>query len=132
MPNAHVRVWAKCLREKDLDSVDIQKAFGGKILENTAQKVGSKYVPPFATVETVDADQRLTVTQYEVTADIGSLDPQASIFYELDCRGRMIRELSTSFQTGGKRGSSDKPGDWRYIPPEGNGARLLKILCVAR
>lgn len=132
MPSAHVRVWTKCLREKALDSIDIQKDFGGKILENTAQKVGSKYVPPFATVETVDADKRLTITLYEVTANIGNLDPQASIFYELDCRERMIRELSVSIQTGGKRGSSNESGDWRYVPPEGNGARLLKILCVAR
>jgi len=24
-----------------------------------------------------------------------------------------------------------KPSDWSYVPPEGNGARLLKILCPA-
>src|SRR6266851_4094922 len=45
------------------------------------------------------------------------------------CAERMLRELSISIQTKGQGGSRDKPGDWKYVPPEGNAARLLKILC---
>jgi hypothetical protein len=29
----------------------------------------------------------------------------------------------------GKEGLSDKPSSWEYVPPEGSGATLLKILC---
>src|SRR5690348_12106694 len=50
-PGAHIRVWIKCLNQKDVDDVDISKDFDGAILENTARKIASYYVPPFARVE---------------------------------------------------------------------------------
>ncbi|MGU7844014.1 hypothetical protein ACV22V_31705 [Burkholderia sp. AW33-5] len=46
MASDHVRVWTKCLRQMDLDGVDIKKDFGGKILEKAAAKTRSAYVPP--------------------------------------------------------------------------------------
>jgi len=112
-----------------MDSVDIKKDFGGKILNNTAHKFLELYVPPIARIETIDADQRMTITQYEETANIGDLKPQSTILYELNCSERMSRELSMDFQVNGKSGALHKPSDWRYVPPEGNGARLLKMLC---
>ncbi|MFK4442940.1 hypothetical protein ABH944_003277 [Caballeronia udeis] len=81
--------------------------------------------------QNLNADRILTVTQYEVTADTGTIDPQASILYELNCRDRMMRELSIPIHAGNKNGFSDKPGEWKYVPPEGNSARLLKMLCAA-
>jgi hypothetical protein len=125
----HIRVWTKCLPQTAMDSIDIKKDFAGQILENTAQKVAHYYVPPIAALEAVDVDQAMTITQYEETADISNIQPRASIFYELNCPERMMRELSIYVQASGKSGSRDKPSDWRYVPPEGNGARLLKILC---
>jgi hypothetical protein len=71
----------------------------------------------------------MQITEYEEIANIGSIEPHAKIFYELNCPERMSRELSIYFQADGKSGSFDKPSDWKYIPPEGNGSRLLKILC---
>jgi hypothetical protein len=65
-------------------------------------------------------------------ADAGTIDPQASIFYELNCRDRMMRELSISIHARSKSGSLNSPTEWKYVPPEGNGARLLKILCRAQ
>jgi hypothetical protein len=44
----------------------------------------------------------------------------------------MMRELSFDIMVNGKSGSLDKPSDWKYVPPEGNGASLLKILCPLR
>jgi len=40
-PDGHIRVWTKCLLQKDMDSIDIKKDFDGTILENTAQKVAN-------------------------------------------------------------------------------------------
>src|SRR5262249_5215529 len=59
-PDRHLRVWTKCLAQKDLDAIDITREFSGRILEDTAQKVARSYVPPFATVENITADQSLT------------------------------------------------------------------------
>jgi hypothetical protein len=128
----HVRVWIKCLRQSDLDGIDVTKDVNGKILEGTAQKVAKYYNPPILLAQNLDADQKLAITTYEVTANLAGFQPQASIFYELSCAERMMRELSISITSGGKSGFKNKPSDWQYAPPEGNGARLLKILCRVR
>ncbi|MBN3761139.1 hypothetical protein [Burkholderia sp. Ac-20365] len=124
-----LRVWVKCLRQRDLDAVDIKESFGGKILENTAKKVADYYVPPISTVQSLDAEQAMTITQYEETADVAAIQPQASIFYEISCTERKIRELSMTINMRGRRGSDDKSSEWKFVPPEGNAANLLKILC---
>jgi hypothetical protein len=125
----HIRVWTKCLRRKDLDSIDIQKPANRQILEGTAQKVAQHYIPPIAATEESTADQRVFVTEYEVMADLAGIAPQVSIFHELNCPERMVRELSISVKVNGKIGFSDKPSAWRYVGPETNGARLLRMLC---
>jgi hypothetical protein len=58
-PDGHIRVWTKCLPQKEMDSVDIEKDFDGKILENTAQKVARYYMPPLAAIEAIDANQAM-------------------------------------------------------------------------
>lgn len=129
-PNGYLRVWTKCLPIKDIDSIDIKKDFDGKILENTAQKIIRSYVPPLATVETaIDFDQAMVITQYEETANLSSIQPLARIFYEINCSEQMLRELSISVRVEDKFGSRDRPEDWKYVAPETNGARMLKILC---
>ncbi|MGF6639488.1 hypothetical protein [Paraburkholderia sp. MM6662-R1] len=128
----HLRVWTKCLRQKDLDSVDTETDHGKAIVEEAARKVARYYVPPIASLQPLTAQQALTVTLYEVTADLGSLQTQASIFYELDCPKRMYRELSIYIPSSGKGRSEDTPTEWQFVPPEGNVATLLRLLCAAQ
>lgn len=125
----HIRVWTKCLLQKDLDSVNIKNDYGGKILENSAQKALKPYIPPIARVEDVDYDKSITISLYEETANIADLKEHMRIFYEFDCRERRVRELSMYIYYSGKTGSRRTPNEWAYVPPEGNGARLLKLLC---
>jgi hypothetical protein len=102
-------------------------------LENAAKKVARYYIPPIALVEeNIDFDRSIAITAYEETANIGHIQPTARIFYELNCFDRMLRELSISIERNNKSGSRDKPTDWKYVPPEGNGATLLKLLCPTR
>lgn len=128
-PEHRVKVWIKCLPESALNRIDIQKDFGGQIAKNAAQKIADYYVPPIAMVEEIDFDHMIGIAAYEEIANIGHLQPQARIFYELNCSERMLRELSINVQAKSESGSSDVPRDWKYVPPEGNAARLLKILC---
>jgi hypothetical protein len=117
--DGHMRVWTKCLLLKDMDRIDVKKDFGGKILENAARKVSRHYVPPIAVVDqSIDFDRSIVITQYEETANIADVEPVARIFYELDCSERMMRELSIDLRASGKRRSTDKPSDWKHIPPE--------------
>jgi hypothetical protein len=130
-PDRHLRVWTKCLSQKDMEAVDIKNDFGGKILENATRKMygRSPYMPPIARVESIDFDQATIVTVFEETANISYIRPHSTIFYELNCPQKMLRELSLSIEVNGQHGSRDTPSEWRFIPPEGNWASLLKILC---
>ena len=74
-------------------------------------------------------DQMETIVPMELTADADSISPTARIFYELNCSQKMYRELSVSFSVNGKHGSIDEPSAWKFVPPEGNGASLQKLLC---
>ena len=130
-PDKHLRVWTKCLAQTD-EAIDIAKDFDGQIVKNAAQKIAHYYVPPIARVQNVDAEQSVVITGYEETANIGNIQPRAQIFYELDCSERMLRELSISVNANGKVGSVNKPGEWKYVAPEGNATSLLKILCPIR
>jgi hypothetical protein len=101
-------------------------------VRGAAQKYLQHYVPPIVKLENMGTDQRIDAIQYEVTADIGDIQPQATILYELNCSQKMARELSTDIVVNGKHGFRDKPSDWMYTPPEGNGTRLLQMLCPSR
>lgn len=125
----HLRVWTKCLLQKDLDGVDIKGEYGGRIVENAARKVLDKYIPPIASLEKPNFDQLIAVIQYEETANVSGIQPNARFFYELNCSERMLRRLSTYVRINGRDGFDDKPSNWEYVSPEGNGARLLKLLC---
>jgi len=109
--DGHVRVWTKCLSQKEMDDIDIKHDFGGQILENAAQKVAHYYLPPFTEVaKNIDVDQIITIIQYEETANISYILPHAKIYYDLDCSQKMLRELSVDISAKGKRGGTDQPG----------------------
>lgn len=125
----YVRVWTKCLFQKDLDSVDINSDLGRSITERAAQKVLDVYVPPIALVEDINFDQAMGIIRYEETANVSDFNPAARFFYEFNCPERKVRRLSTYIRSNGKEGSDDKTSDWSHVGPEGSGATLVKILC---
>src|SRR5262245_7665524 len=126
-PEHHVRVWAKCLPQEA--DKDIEKDLARTIADKAAQKILDGYVPPIIVTGDMNFDQIPEIVGYEEFANSDHVQPQARIFYELNCSERMIRELSIHIEAKGKVGSSDTPKDWQYVAPETNGARLLKILC---
>jgi hypothetical protein len=125
--DGYPRAWTKCLPQKDMDD-----EFNDAIKDATAGKVVASYIPPIASVETLTYEQVLDVMRYEATADLTNIEPTMRIFYELDCHGRMLRELSTYIREHGKEGFDETPKAWKYIAPETNGARLLQMLCPAQ
>jgi hypothetical protein len=128
--NGLIRVWTKCLLQKDMDRVDIEKDYGGRIAENAGRKlVIETYTPPISKVESLNYDRVIDVTALEQTADIAPIEPVSRIFYELDCSKTVLRELSLYVKSGGKDGFVHEPSDWIYVSPETNGGRLVGILC---
>src|SRR5262249_48460138 len=80
-----VRVWTKCLSQQDLEKIDVQHDFNGRIVESAARKTDNGYVPPIARIEDgIDLNKATVITRYEETANIAPIQPRASIFYELN------------------------------------------------
>lgn len=127
--NGHVQVWTKCMDQKDMDNFDRKSDLHRKIIEAVVEKIAKGYVPPYAVIDkTVDFDIAMNIILGEQFADLSYVQPITRILYELDCPAKMQRELSISIQT---RNSIDTPSGWKYTPPEGNGANLDKLLCMA-
>ena len=131
VPDDHIKVWTKCLHKTDMDSIDIEKDFGGRIVENAARKMAHMYIPPIALIEDdVDFDRATNFAAFEEIADIANIKPSARIFYEIDCAKIMLRELSVQIvDVNGKSSTTHSANEWHYVAPETNGARLQKILC---
>src|SRR5215471_4910308 len=68
-----LRVWTKCLLQKDLDAVDMGSEVGKKIVESAARKMGNIYVPLIAVAEDIDFDQAIGVVTYEETANLSNI-----------------------------------------------------------
>jgi hypothetical protein len=114
-PNSHMRVWIKCLSQKEIDHFDIQKELGGKVIEAIAKKVAKYYLPPIAILDNYSVDQIVQTTASETIADLSYIQARARIFYEIDCDKKMLQQLSIDFAG---RGRDNKVGDWQYVPPE--------------
>jgi lipoprotein-anchoring transpeptidase ErfK/SrfK len=127
-PDGNVRVGTKCLLQKDIVAIDPKQELGNKIVAEAAKKLKSGYVPPILVGAETDYEQTATTIAYEQAADISGIAPHSSIFYELDCTQKMIRELNTSMSVNGQQDSSSKPNG-KFVPPEENGKWLLKLLC---
>jgi hypothetical protein len=129
-PNRHIKVWTKCLSKKAIEGINIEKDFGGKILNNVTEKIIGRYIPPISLVEGIGYDQATEVATFEEIAGVSDIQPAARIFYELDCPKTILRELSIEVvDVDGRSGSRHSASDWKYVAPETNGARLEKILC---
>jgi hypothetical protein len=129
--NGFIRVWAKCLSENDADTALDNKDTNHDLVEAAAQKVAHYYLPVLSKIQKLNQNALIQVISYEAVADLGSINPHSQIFYEINCHEKMVHELSISANLDGKIGSSDKPTEWKYAPPESNGDNLIELLCPA-
>ncbi|HEY2068597.1 MAG TPA: hypothetical protein VGG48_03495 [Rhizomicrobium sp.] len=123
--NGFIRVWTKCLLQKNLDAPLAGNQKERAVIDMTASRIAHYYMPPITKVERMNFDQIMQVDTDEAIADVVRLDPPAQIFYELDCGQRKLRELSIILESS----STDSPASWRNVPPESNGAALMTLVC---
>ena len=72
-----LRVWTKCLLQRDLDNIDLESELGKKIVESAARKANQGYIPPIKVVEDMDFDQAIGVIGYEETANVSNIQSHA-------------------------------------------------------
>jgi hypothetical protein len=94
--SGHVRVWTKCIDEKDMSNFDYNSDLGKKIIKATAQKMEDYYVPPYALIDDVSVDVMLILVGSEQIANLSYIQPVSRMFYELNCPEKMYRELNIS------------------------------------
>jgi hypothetical protein len=109
--SGYIRLWTKCLAQKDLDGVDMKDDVGRKIVDSAARKIKEGYVPPIVGIGKMDFKEIAGIVAYEETANLGGIEPEALIFEELDCANRMRRSLSISIHVNGRSVIKDEPGE---------------------
>ena len=125
----HLRIWTKCFDEDEMEAAASPGAGRDEnIVKLTAEKIINGYMPPIAKVFNFPSnDQLVSVVQYETTANVSSLKPTVTIYWELSCSEKMIRTLQLSTRNGVHKTLAR--ADWTYVEPETNGDRLLKMVC---
>jgi len=127
-PNGRIEVWTKALAESDagriLSATEPDKATAACAIE----KIGADYVPPFAHVAELNADQMFDVVAYECVAMQTSIETKVRTMFELNCPARTLRVLSAYFKDS-SGSDSGKPSEWLHIAPETSVAWLAKLLC---
>jgi hypothetical protein len=86
-PDGHMRVWTKCISKTELDDA-FEKDPDKKIVEAIAQKVMQDYMPPVLKLPQTAANDAMVMTGYEEVANLGVVQPESRIFYELNCSDR--------------------------------------------
>jgi len=129
--SGYVRVWIKCVAEKDLIAVDLKSAAGAKIMSAAAEQLVKGYVPPIIAIGKLEFEQMDVIAVYEQIADSG-IESQADVLEEMNCSERMMRQLRISARINGRSQVERTVGAWDYVSPEGNAATLLRLLCPRR
>jgi hypothetical protein len=127
-PDGHnVKVWVKALDEKELDRAKdtMSKVNIGRV----ASKIAHYYIPPISTVQTLTHDQLYDTVMNEQVADEAEIQPRIRVLYELDCAGRLNREISMHINNKGHISSTDTTSEWKHAAPETPMATLQALLC---
>ena len=129
LPSGHIEVWTKGLSTKEVTVAFNKIRKHEAITDRIAKKLKEHYDPPYARIHKLTDDDRMGITAWEEFANEANMSPQMRILFELDCPGKMIRELSIWRMIHGKSQSSDTATEWSRIAPETNGSALSLLLC---
>ena len=132
LSDGHVKAWTKSIGLSEVEKIMNLE----EVTKKAARKIKTGYVPPYLLSNPKpepgsDVSQRIIV--WEEAADYDVTKPKLKVFYELNCEGKKIRNLSiiSSKSDGGKETRSDID-TWISIRPESNSETLHKILCKQR
>lgn len=134
LSNGNVRVWIKAVYASEVDRLLTTK--NKEIIKTTADKVANGYYPPYVLLNPypqTSFDTYMEIVTWEEAANHAEIKPRAKIFFEINCKDKMIQTLSSVIYRGdGGTASTSGIGKWDYIGPESNGETLQKILCKGR
>jgi hypothetical protein len=128
LSNGNVRVWTKTVNPSEVERISGKK----EVIEKAARKLIDGYYPPYALLNPypkTSFDDFINIIGWEEAANYVGIKPRLRVLFEINCKGKMIRALSTTAYNDAGVPSSSKGGEWDYIGPETNSETLQKILC---
>lgn len=113
------------------------------VVDNTARKRLTGYVPPVFSLPTVRASyadakglrRRILVTSYELIANTPDIHAVSKFYIEIDCASKRIKMLDGAlFDDSGnpKFPSGQSNGEYQFIAPDSNGEWLSLLVCPAK
>lgn len=131
LPSGHIEVWTKGLSETELEAARNVMDKNKALFDRVVAKFMANYQPPASKLVSLNQDQIIAMTSSEEIANDADIQPQMRVLYEMDCPGKLFRELDTFIVIGGKTESSERASEWHRVAPETNGANLLTLLCTS-
>ncbi len=132
LSNGNVRVWVKSIKDSEFKKAGEKN--NKKIIAASREKLVKGYIPPYAFVEnTTTYDESIEIISWEEIANLPTIKPFVKIMFEINCKDKISRTLSTIiFNKDNSTESISEPGKWDYISPESTGETLTKILCKVK
>jgi hypothetical protein len=127
--DGNVRAWNKSITESEINRMMKKKQ--KQIVEKSAEKLANGYYPPYILAfPDTDYDSYITILYLEAAANTAEIKTQLVVLYEINCREKKFRILSTtSYKKPARPQSSHSLSEWMYAVPETRGDTLRKILC---
>jgi hypothetical protein len=133
-----VRVWVKSIQLRFFDRY--YKTHEKIVVEKSARKVVSGYLPRFLTLDAVKSqyeasqlkDAAIELTGYEVMANEPDIHASSKLYFEIDCVLQRIKLLDGIVYSdqGGVQKKGGKPDlEYHFIAPDSNGQWLSQLLC---
>ncbi|MGD0022693.1 MAG: hypothetical protein ABSC54_10370 [Smithellaceae bacterium] len=95
LPAGNVRVWTKSVSPSEIGKMAQKK----EVIEKAAKKVVQAYFPPYCLLNPypkTSYDDYMNIIGWEEAANHDEIKPRARILFEIDCKEKMIRTLSTT------------------------------------
>lgn len=130
LPGNKVQVWTEMIDSKKLRQYVIAQPHDGPVATSLRTKVSSGYVPPYAVVANLSAENAKSMILMEIVANTGALTPDGNGLYTLNCAEKTYRaEQMTFFDDDGNPAKSMPQTPWEAIAPGTVTDGLYSLVC---
>lgn len=132
LSDGHVKAWTKSISRSEVE----RKMNSEEVTKKAARKIEAGYVPPYILSgprPEPRSDVNMRTTVWEEVANYDVIKPKLKVIYEIDCKEKKIRNLSTiTYKNDGGTETKSETDTWISISSALNTETLHKILCKQR
>jgi hypothetical protein len=129
LSDGHVKAWTKGISPSEVERIMNLE----EVTKRAAVKIKAGYVPPYILSHPRPEpgyEVNTRIIYWEEAANYDVIKPKLKVFYEVNCKEKDIRTLtSISYKDTGKAETRSDVDKWISISPGSNSETLHKILC---